>query len=108
MRGNQFWLTLEDQEKFTSDNTELDFDTLIKIREVISRGAAGWDDYTFKILRTYNKDLLDRLRSCETRLESLAFLKVKPKPVMKQLKADLEEYEKVLSMCVLYADRHKK
>ena len=71
--------------------TELDFDGLDKLREVVSRAGANWPPEGTKILHEKNKPLLDKLSSLESQLDSLILIPLKPPVLKKDFKAKLEE-----------------
>ena len=90
----------------TEAGTDLDFDGLEKVREVMSRAGARWPSQGFAILQEKNKPLLEKLGAIESHLDSLLLISNKPPALKKEFKAKLEEYEKTIEMGIDYLSRH--
>lgn len=88
------------------NGVELDFDGLDKLREITDAAGATWPEKALDILKEKNPQLVERLNSLESHINSLLLIPYKPPALRKEFKAKLEDYKKTIEICADYANRH--
>ena len=81
-------------------------DCVKRVRDVINKFGLTWPSGTMAILEARNPELLKKLNSIESRLDSLILILNKPPQLKREFDKTLEEYEHTIGLCSEYARRH--
>jgi hypothetical protein len=91
-----------------SSTIPVDEEALKKVGQVVLKVSQDWPGDTIEILSQRNLGLLETLGRTESKVESMLFLLNKPTAIKREFTKILAEYEKLGSMCAMYAKRHTK
>ena len=94
--------------KTLASTSEVDADALGEVSKIVARVKAEWPIDTLEILKIKNPGLLESLQRAESQVDSLVAITNKPPQIKREFKKTLVEYEKVGTMCGMYAKRHTK
>lgn len=88
------------------DTNQHDVAGLREVEKVQELAATKWRTGTNDLLAEKNVELLDKIRSLESRVESMLLIPNKPKDLKKRWLELLNEYERALNQAIAYASRH--
>lgn len=83
-----------------------DVEGLKELLVLRDRVATKWRSGTNDLLAARNVELLERIKSFESRVDSMLRIPVKPKDLKKRWAELLNDYERTLNQAVAYASRH--
>ena len=92
--------------KTFAPTSDTDTEALTEVSKIVERVRSGWPVDTLEILKTKNPGLLEALQRTESQIDSLVAISNKPPQIKKEFRKTLGEYEKVGTMCGIYANRH--
>jgi len=92
-------ISFQDSESYDEASSKL-------VDELVLKILKQWPGDTITILTKLNVDLLEKLSQVESQVESLLYITRKPPNIKRTFTKILAEYDKIGTMCAVYAKRH--